>query len=296
MEKAIISALDYPCYPTGWELDMMKGCDIGCIYCSLADDEKIAPIDISDVLNSIERPTGIYLSPNSDPFSELAKENTHRVLEKFLPEGVGFVLITKKNIPKRTVELIRKYPTSVVPSITLCRLDPALNAAIEKNAATAEERLQTIRDLADAGLSVNVRMTPVFPIVDDQFELLDEFVGRVAKAGAIQIKLAYAVIRDALALRPIINRMLEHPRLREAWSVMTDTIEIYKGKGNVPPMERRLQLYRNMFSLTQKHGIKLGVCSILDLPVLRMKGLDLGFPLCTHVLTNLKTKIDPRLK
>lgn len=292
MQKAILSPLDYPCYPKGWELDMMKGCDVGCIYCSLSDGEKIGPVDISDVLASSEPPTGIYLSPNSDPFSSLSKENTHRILEKFLPEGVGIVLITKRTIPDKTVRLLSKYPKSVFPNITLCRLDPKLNKYIEKNAATAEERLDTISRLADAGLSVSVRMTPVFPIVDDGYDLLDEFVGRVAKAGALQVKIAYAVIRDALVFRPIIKKMCEHPLLKQAWDVMTDTIEIYKGKGNVPPLERRLKLYRDVFGLTQIHGIKLGVCSILDLPLLKMDDLDLGFPLCRNVLTNLKEKAD----
>jgi DNA repair photolyase len=288
MEKAVIRPLTYPCYPKGWQLDLMKGCDVGCIYCSLAGKEQIGPLDISDVLNSTERPEGIYLSPNSDPFSILSRDNTHRVLEKFLPQGVKTLLITKNNIPKRTIRLMSRYAKSVFFNITLCRLDPELNKLIEKNSATAEERLDTIKQLIGAGLSVSVRMTPLFPIVDDDLDLLDEFVGRVAKAGAFQVKVAYAVLRDALVFRPVIEKMCQHPLLKQAWNTMTDTIEIYKGKGNVPPIERRLQLYRDMFSLTQKHGIKLSICSLLDLPLLKMKDIDKGLPVCTHVQTNFE--------
>jgi DNA repair photolyase len=296
MEKAVISPLDYPCYPKGWEIDLMQGCDIGCIYCSLSDNEKIGPVNIDNILGTSISPNGIYLSPKSDPFSELAKENTHRVLEKFLPEGTGVELITKKKIPEKTIKLISQYPNQVVPNITLCRIDQELNNYIEKNAATTRERLDTIKDLSEAGMNVIVRMTPVFPIIDDGYETLEDFVCQISEAGAFQVKVAYAVIRDALAFRSIINKMIMHPRLKQAWDVMTDTIEIYKGKGNVPPLDRRVQLYRNLFELTKRYGLKFGVCSILDLPMLEMKEEDLGFPLCRSVLLNMESKIDTNLQ
>lgn len=292
MEKAVINALDYPCYPKGWQLDLMQGCDIGCIYCSLSDSEKIGPLDISDILNSQAPPNSIYLSPNSDPFSELAKENTHRILEKFLPEGVGVSLITKKKIPKKTVELISKYPGSVLPNITLCRLDQELNSYIERNAATTEERLDTIKELADAGMNVIVRMTPLFPVVDDSYETLEKFISTISQAGAFQAKVAYVVIRDALVFRPIINKIKKHPLLKQSWEVMTETIDVYKGKGNVPPVDRRVQLYRDVFGLTKKYGMNFGACTVLDLPLLEMKEEDLGFPVCRKMLSNLQSKID----
>jgi DNA repair photolyase len=221
------------------------------------------------------------------PFSNFAKENTHRILEKYLPTGTGVVLITKRKIPKKTVELISQFPDSVVPNITLSRLDQEMNAVIEKNASSTKERLETIKNLTDAGIKVTVRMTPVFPQIDDDYDVLDRFMRTIAEAGAYQVKVAYVVIRDALAFRPIIKKMTRHPRLKEAWKVMTEEIKIYKGKGNVPPMERRVKLYEDTSVLAQKYGLKSGACTVLDYPLLQMKEDEMKFTMCKNILANL---------
>jgi DNA repair photolyase len=295
VERAIINTLKYPCYWKGWELDMMQGCDIGCIYCSLSANKKIAPLDISDILNSPEVPEGIYLSPNSDPFSELAKDNTHRILANFLPLGTGIATITKRRIPEKTIKLMARYPDLVSPSITLCRLDQEMNGYIEKNAATTEERLDTIKQLADAGLRVSVRLTPLFPVIDDDYEALDALISSVSEAGAIQVKVGYAVVRDALVFRPIIKKMTQHPQVKESWKSMTETIDIFKGKGNVPPLKRRLKLYRETSGLTKKYGLNCGVCSLLDLPLLQMEPEELGFEVCTNALANMTSNMIEKL-
>ena len=87
MEEAIVSNSDYPCI-NYQQVDLSKGCNVNCIYCGLANNAStIERLSINNLMNSTIIPEGLYFSPNSDPFSKINIDNTHALLEKYLPLG-----------------------------------------------------------------------------------------------------------------------------------------------------------------------------------------------------------------
>ncbi len=289
--KAELKPVEYPCFEGAMQLDLTQGCDVGCIYCAISGSTEPEILDTTDLLSG-PAPGMVYLSPNSDCMA--VPEPTHRVLETFLPQGTCFAIITKKRIPEKTVELMSKYSGQVIPIVSLARMDMELNAYIEPNAATAQERLGNIRRLSDAGLKPMARLNPIYPIVDDTDENLREMVNAFAANGAHCVKAAYAVARDSRTpeLKRIVERMEQHPQLRESWAAMSETIKIHRGKGDVPPYDLRAETYRKIKGLCDDHNLRFAQCSVLDYPI--REKMPKGFPVCKSIMTFYGGLIDPR--
>lgn len=290
-KKAELRKSSYPCAANGYELDLTAGCDVGCIYCALSQSRSYELLDVRGLLEGPIPPRGIYVSPNSDPFSEKAKEAAHCVLEKYLSAGVSIVLFTKHKIPPKTVQLFGKYPRSLIPTISLARLDEELNSYIEPGGASVRERLDVIKALADSGLRVKARLCPVFPGVDDSPEQLEEIIEAYARAGVYAVKAAYAVVRNHRITAWMVKKLTDHPVLRLGWQQMSETIRIYLGKGNVPPLERRLKFYADVKNLCQKYRLKFAACSTLDFPLKKEKPKSI--PVCSNIMTFYRGYIPP---
>jgi DNA repair photolyase len=270
------------------ELDVTNGCSIGCLYCGLRHRGRSTRLDITDVVNESTALKGIYLSPNSDPFALDASEATHKILERYLPQGIPVLIITKCEIPQRTIELLSNYAGSVVVKVSLSRLDKELNGYIEPAAATANLRLATMARLADAGLKVGALAMPLFPGIDDEHDALEALIDAYARAGAWFVKAAYVVLRFGPSFKDqaILNQLKLHPRLARSLEAMTETIKVQIGEGNVPPQFARLELYRTLKHLCELRGLHFTACSVLDPPALSFHSHDV--PVCSDVWTFLR--------
>jgi len=275
MKEAIIQESNYGNCINFYELDLTTTCSVGCIYCGLRRrGERFDVLAIEDVLNGEIPEKGIYLSPNSDPFFRDAARLAHQILEKFLPQGVPFLITTKQRIPDETIELLSHFADQVIAKISLARLDQTLNRYIEPAAASAKERLETIKRLAEAGLSVQALMMPVYPGVDDSDEKLEAIIEAFAQAGTSMVKAAYVLMRDGDSPKDaeMLKRMLVHPILKNSWKLMTEEIKPHIGIAKIPRIEHRIQFYEQLTGLCNKHGMEFAACSVLDPPILELSG------------------------
>ncbi|MBU1270175.1 MAG: radical SAM protein [Nanoarchaeota archaeon] len=267
----------YPCIGK-YELDLTRGCPVRCIYCGVKEEEKTTKLDISSIINrpitEDIRKKGIYLSPNSDPFSKQARENAHNILKKFLPERVPFLIITKNKIPTETTDLLAKYPEQVYTQISIARLDDELNRYIEPGAANLSDRLENIKNLHSVGINVTVILMPIYPEVDDIDENLSTLVSKCSEAGAKYLKAAYVVINPKDEQQ--VNLMRNNPILNRSWEQMTEYLKIHIGGGMTAPEYRRLQLYETLNELCASNNMKFQTCPILDPAVLK----SVSIPIC----------------
>lgn len=245
-----------------YEVDITPGCSVNCCYCGLKNTPHAAHTNIPRDLKE----KGIYLSPNSDPFSEFARDKSHELLERFLPQGVPFLIITKSRIPTRTMDLLVKYAPQLYVQISISRLDNELNNIIEPGAATAKERLEMMSSLLSAGVRVTPCMMPIFPGIDDTDESLIATIEACANAGAKYLKAAYAVL-DYTDIR-VVKRMIAHPILKESFRLMTEYQKIHIGGGLTTPKPHRMLLYERITQLCADRGIRFQTCPILDPVVL----------------------------
>ena len=251
-----------------YELDITDSCDVHCQYCSLKNkgSDRLGNTISSWNIPADIKQKGIYLSPNSDPFSKRARNTTHEVLARFLPQGVPFLIITKNEIPRRTIDLLAQYSSQVYVQVSISRLDDALNAYIEPGAASAADRLNTISKLITAGIRVTPILMPLFPMLDDTVDRLSTLVGACADAGTKYIKAAYVVI-DTHDPRQV-HKMLNHPLLQYSFLYMTEYLKIHIGGGVTVAASQRMIMYQHMSELCSGYGIQFQSCPILDPAVL----------------------------
>jgi len=264
-----------------YEIDLTSGCSVQCCYCSLKN-KRSQKISIDDIMSSKMpsdiREKGIYLSPNSDPFSKLARNTAHDILTRFLPEGVPFLIITKNNIDPRTIELLAKYPSQVYVQISISRLDTSLNCYIEPGAASAGDRLQTIRELVDVGIRVTPILMPLFPALDETSEKLLAIVSACANTGAKYLKASYVVINSLDTIQ--VQKMMKYPPLQKSLMYMTEHVKIHIGRGIIVPKEQRMRLYEFLTDLCVYHGMKFQSCPILDPAVLETDDVPICATYC----------------
>jgi len=256
-----------------YEIDLTNGCNVRCCYCSLKNTKWKVGMAFDEIPLDIKE-KGVYLSPNSDPFSKIARNTAHEILDQFLPQGVPFLIITKNKIPKKTVDLLARHPSQVYVQISISRLDDSLNSYIEPGAASASERLQTIKELVTAGIRVTPVLMPLFPMIDDTPKKISAIVNACANVGAKYLKASYVIINPYDLEQ--IQRMMFHLLLNESLLQMTEEVKIHIGGGLTVRNLERMSLYRRLTQLCTDHGMHFQACPILDPAVLDVKDI----PIC----------------
>jgi len=290
MQIAELKVSSYPNCIKYYELDVAIGCNVKCIYCGLANaNQKVRCVNIDEVLKQVTNVKGVYLSPNTDAFSKICSDTSHKILEYCLPKGIKFLLITKNIIPKKTIELIAKYPQQITIKVSLARINQELIKYIEPGSASADNRLKTMKSLVDAGLKVQALLMPLYPGIDDDEEKIISLIDKIHETGVRLVKAAYVVIRkgDKPKDKEIINKMLSHTELKNSWDLMTEIQQVQIGEGQIYPFEKRLSFYSMLAKICSERDMKFSACTVLDSALKNITNSD--FLICKklHFLPDL---------
>lgn len=120
-------------------------------------------------------------------------------------------ILTKSDLVLRDTALLRDIP-DVSVGVSLSNLNAADNTVLEPGASSAEERLQTLRELHESGLHTYLFIAPYLPGVTDMKAILAEAGPYVDYACVENLNLRGA------AKGPFLQRMEElHPELTELY-------------------------------------------------------------------------------
>ena len=110
---------------------------------------------------------GLVVGPYCDvyPSPEAELGVTRAALEVLCERDIGFALITKGTTVVRDADLLR-HPGTLV-QMSLCSLDAEALARHEPGAASPDERLMALDQLASLGVEVLVQATPWVPGLTD---------------------------------------------------------------------------------------------------------------------------------
>ena len=188
--KSVITYNQSPDIPFTASLNPYRGCEHGCSYCyarpyheylgmsaGLDFETRIlvkhdaAKLLRAELSSPTWKPQTLNLSGVTDCYQPA--ERTFRVTRSCLEVLAEFrnpvAIISKNRLVARDAdvlsELARHRAATVTISITTLRQD--LAAALEPRASVPTARLQAIRALADAGVSVGVNIAPIIPGLND---------------------------------------------------------------------------------------------------------------------------------
>jgi len=195
-----------PGMPFQWTINPYRGCEFACKYCYARythEFMELAARDFEDriyakaaaahllrgELRRVGPKDGIAIGTATDPYQPAEKRfgRTRSILEVFARErGRHLSITTKSDLIQRDLALLGEIARRNVLDInlTITTLDATLARLLEPRAPRPDLRLQTVRKLAAAGLSVGVFPNPVMPWITDGERALDRLARAARDAGA----------------------------------------------------------------------------------------------------------------
>jgi DNA repair photolyase len=196
--------------PFTWTINPYRGCEFGCRYCyarythefmemrdGMEFEQKIyVKQQAADLLrrdlHKVKPGESIALGTATDPYqpAERRYEVTRGILEEFARHrGFELGIVTKSNLIVRDLDLLREVSrqNSLSIHVTVTTLDADLARILEPRAPRPDLRIDAVREISKAGITVGVSCSPVLPGITDSPANLESVVRAAAEAGAAHI-------------------------------------------------------------------------------------------------------------
>ncbi len=217
--RTIINKVDSPDLGFNWTINPYRGCEHGCIYCYARPTHETLGFSCgldfeTNIVAKVEAPKllrrelgakkwmgeTIVMSGVTDAYQPIERKMriTRDCLEVMAEFAQPVSIITKNRLILRDLDFLSELHShqAAAVAVSLTTLDNKLASAMEPRAASPRERLETVRELAQAGLPVAVMTAPIIPGLNDYEipSLLEAAADAGAKsAGMILLRLPYQV-------------------------------------------------------------------------------------------------------
>ncbi len=243
--RTIITRNDSPDIDFDRSVNPYRGCEHGCSYCfarpshafqglspGLDFETKIfAKSGAVELLEKELRAAGyeprtLALGANTDPYQPVERRLrlTRGMLEVLARTNHPVGIVTKSALVTRDIDILAPMAARglVKVAISVTTLDPKLARRMEPRAPTPPRRLDTIRQLNEAGIPVSVLVAPIIPAINDHE--IEAILQASHAAGAREA--GYVLLRLPHELKEIVRDWLhEHypDKLRHVLSVLQET-------------------------------------------------------------------------
>jgi DNA repair photolyase len=225
--RTIITRNDSPDISFDRSINPYRGCEHGCVYCfarpthaymglspGLDFESKLfAKPDAARLLEKElakegYQPRTIAIGTNTDPYQPIEKQ--YRIMREVLevlearrhPVGI----VTKSALVVRDIDILSRMAEQGLAKVALSvtTLDRTLARTMEPRAATPPKRLETIKQLSEAGIPTSVMVAPIVPGLNDQE--VERILDAARAAGARSA--GYVILRLPLEVSPIFKDWL----------------------------------------------------------------------------------------
>ncbi|WP_369998884.1 PA0069 family radical SAM protein [Winogradskyella sp.] len=212
--KTIVNKVTSPDVGMAYSMNMYQGCEHGCIYCYARNSHEFwgysAGLDFErrilvkkDAPKLLEahikkkswKAHPIVMSGNTDCYQPAEKkfEITRQCLEVFLKYKHPTAIITKNALILRDLDILKELAEDnlIAVNVSITSLSEDTRRILEPRTATIKRRIQTVKELSDNGIPVNVMLAPIIPSINSH-EILP-MAKAVSEAGALSI--AHTIVR-----------------------------------------------------------------------------------------------------
>ena len=268
--KSIISRNQSPDVPFDRSINAYRGCEHGCIYCFARpthafhdlspgidfETKLFAKPDAATLLRAeLMRPSyrcaPIAMGTNTDPYQPIERDwrITRQCVEVLAECDHPLMITTKSDRVVRDIDLLApmavKGLVSVMISIT--SLDPKIAMTIEPRAPAPRRRLAAVKALADAGIPVQVSISPLMPAITDHES--EAIIAEAAAAGARRA--SFIPVRLPHEVAPLFRAWLDEHFPDRAGKVMATIQSIRGGRDNDPQFGTRMRGQGPWYDLMQ---------------------------------------------
>jgi DNA repair photolyase len=225
--RKIITRNDSPDISFDRSINPYRGCEHGCVYCFARPTHAylgLSPgLDFEsklfmkpDAPALLERelaapgysPRTIAIGTNTDPYQPIEKQYQimRRILEVLERAGHPVGIVTKSALVTRDIDILSRMAKRNLAkvAISVTTLDGKLARTMEPRASTPARRLETLRQLSEAGIPTAAMIAPVIPAINDAD--IERILDAVALAG---VKSAgYVMLKLPLEVRDLFKEWL----------------------------------------------------------------------------------------
>jgi DNA repair photolyase len=262
-----------PNMPFRWTINPYRGCEFGCKYCYARYTHEFMEMDpfefedriyakaaaahlLRQELARIDQTDAIAIGTATDPYqpAERRFERTRAILEVFSRErGWRLGVTTKSDLVLRDVDLLREISRRNVlgVNITITTLNEKLARQLEPRAPRPALRLEAVRELTAAGISVSVFPNPIMPGLTDSEPSLDRLAKAARDAGAVGFGGGPLFLRSSAqkVFLPFLDR--EFPELADRYRAL------FAGSGYLG-REYKDALARTVRRVRDRYGLASG--------------------------------------
>lgn len=225
--RTIITRNQSPDISFDRSINPYRGCEHGCVYCfarpthsymglspGLDFESKLfAKPDAAKLLDkelSKEgyQPRIIAIGTNTDPYQPIEKHwrIMREILEVLEARQHPVGIVTKSALVARDIDILARMAERGLAKVALSvtTLDRMLARTMEPRAATPTKRLETIRQLSEAGIPTSVMVAPIIPGLTDSE--VERILDSARAAGAREA--GYVILRLPLEVSPIFKDWL----------------------------------------------------------------------------------------
>jgi DNA repair photolyase len=242
--RTIITRNDSPDISFDHSINPYRGCEHGCSYCfarpthafqglSSGLDFETRIFAKPNAAELLERelsapgyvPKTIALGANTDPYQPVERDLriTRGILEVLDRANHPVGVVTKGGLVARDIDILSRMADRQLAkvAVSVTTLDRALARRMEPRAASPARRIDTIRQLAAAGIPVTVLVAPIIPAINEHE--IEEILTECHRAGAREA--GYVLLRLPHDLKDLMRDWLvEHypDKLRHVFSVLQE--------------------------------------------------------------------------
>src|SRR5215207_2541516 len=217
--RVIITKNDSPDISFDRSINPYRGCEHGCVYCFARPThayQGLSPgIDFETKLfakpNAPEllekelakpgyKPAVMAMGTNTDPYQPIERKFriTRGILEVLSRTNHPVGIVTKSGLITRDIDILGPMADRSLAkaAVSITTLDPKLARRMEPRAPTPKKRLETIRQLGEAGIPVAVMVAPIIPaITDHEIEdiLQAAYAAGARSAGYVLLRLPHEI-------------------------------------------------------------------------------------------------------
>jgi DNA repair photolyase len=257
--------------PFEWTINPYRGCEFACKYCyarythefmEMRDgvdfEQKIfvkqhAADLLRQELRRVKPGEQIAIGTATDPYqpAERRFEITRGILEELARhEGLNLGIITKGNLILRDLDLLKLIgqKNRLTANVTITTLNVKLARILEPRAPRPDLRMDTVRQLNQAGIRTGVSCSPVIPGITDSMRNLEGLVRATVEAGGKQI------FANPLFLKPCSAAIFLPFLEKEFPELAADYQKRYKDRAFLPQTYAK-RISQLMSRLREKHGM-----------------------------------------
>ena len=238
--RKIITRNESPDIAFDRSINPYRGCEHGCTYCfarpthaymglspGLDFESKLfakpnaARLLEKELAKPGYEPKTMAIGTNTDPYQPI--ERRYRIMREILEvlDGANHPvgIVTKSALIVRDLDILSRMAARglVKVAVSVTTLDRKLSRAMEPRAATAQRRLDTIKQLSEAGVPTAVMVAPIIPALNESE--IERILDAAAASGVSEA--GYIILRLPLEVRDIFKEFLEREYPDTAKHVMS---------------------------------------------------------------------------